>query len=741
MMDMQLLTLPTDERQRSDGDWEDSSERAHEVLRETFGHEEFRPGQKEVIDALVAGSHVLAVMPTGSGKSLCYQIPALLRGGLTLIVSPLIALMEDQVAALRLSGVPADAINSSRSREENLEIWHRARHRASGGEPSILYLSPERLMTEKMLGVVRQQKVSLVVVDEAHCISKWGPSFRPEYEALSEISVHLPDVPIGAFTATADETTRDDIKQKLFRRSASGLLANGWPANGELGKERPASERQGKEPQGTKRPAKLFVAGFDRPNIHLGVEINMGKKAARDRIVEFARAREGQNGIVYCLSRKDTEQMAEDLSEAGIPALAYHAGMSTAERNENQDEFMTRPGMVMVATIAFGMGIDKPDIRYVLHATIPGSVEAYYQELGRAGRDGEPAEALMLYGIRDISRRRSLIDSDSWEASRHGGWTDGVNGNVGDDGLDDSRVAARNARSQSDIDDHLRREHKRLDALIGYCESAKCRRQVLLGYFGEESEPCGNCDLCENPPDVIDGSEVALKVFEAVRSTGKMRFTFGQAHIIDVLRGMNNAKVQKFKHSELAVYGSCASYSKPELLSIIRQLVAGGFLDIDYKSHGSLLLTERSSDLVEGEETFYYRRDAVAAPSKAATQKPADEFKAMVERFRGRDVKDEFLSVSSSLSNANAEGDSETIEPSLAVEDAELFNRLKEFRLALARERNVPAYIVFHDRTLAAMVAGRPKTAAEFGAIPGVGQAKLAEFAEAFTELIREFEA
>lgn len=686
-MDGQLLTLPTFERQRSDCDWEDSGEKAHEVLRETFGHDEFRPGQKEVIDALAAGSHVLAVMPTGSGKSLCYQIPALLRGGLTLIVSPLIALMEDQVSALRLSGVPADAINSSRSREENLEIWHRARRRASRGEPSILYLSPERLMTEKMLGVVCQQKVSLVVVDEAHCISKWGPAFRPEYEALSEISAHLPDVPIGAFTATADETTRDDIMQKLFQQG-----------------------RQGSERQGSRRPAKLFVAGFDRPNIRLGVEINMGKKAARDRIVEFARAREGQNGIVYCLSRKDTEQMAEDLSEAGIPALPYHAGMSTAERSENQDEFMTRPGMVMVATIAFGMGIDKPDIRYVLHATIPASVEAYYQELGRAGRDGEPAEALMLYGIGDISRRRSLIDSDSWEGG---------------------------------LDDHLRREHKRLDALIGYCESAKCRRQVLLGYFGEESGPCGNCDLCENPPDVIDGSEVAQKVFEAVRSTGGKRFTFGQAHIIDVLRGMDNAKVQKFKHSELPVYGSCAGYGKPELLSVIRQLVAGGFLDIDYKSHGSLLLTERSTDLIESRETFHYRRDAVAAPSKAAAQKPADEFKAMVDRFRGRDVKDEFRIPSSSLSQANAEGDPETepIEPSSAVEDAELFNRLKELRLALARERNVPAYIVFHDRTLAAMVAGRPKTTAEFAAVPGVGQAKLAEFAEPFTELIREFEA
>ena len=671
-MDGQLLTLPTFERQRSDCDWEDSGEKAHEVLRETFGHDEFRPGQKEVIDALAAGSHVLAVMPTGSGKSLCYQIPALLRGGLTLIVSPLIALMEDQVSALRLSGVPADAINSSRFREENLEIWHRARRRASRGEPSILYLSPERLMTEKMLKVVCQQKVSLVVVDEAHCISKWGPAFRPEYEALSEISAHLPDVPIGAFTATADETTRDDIMQKLFQQ--------GRPGNGQ---------------QGSRRPAKLFVAGFDRPNIRLGVEINMGKKAARDRIVEFARAREGQNGIVYCLSRKDTEEMTEDLSEAGIPALPYHAGMSTAERNENQDEFMTRPGMVMVATIAFGMGIDKPDIRYVLHATIPASVEAYYQELGRAGRDGEPAEALMLYGIGDISRRRSLIDSDSWEGS---------------------------------LDDHLRREHKRLDALIGYCESAKCRRQVLLGYFGEESGPCGNCDLCENPPDVIDGSEVAQKVFEAVRSTGGKRFTFGQAHIIDVLRGMDNAKVQKFKHSELPVYGSCAGYGKPELLSVIRQLVAGGFLDIDYKSHGSLLLTERSNDLIESREPFHYRRDAVAAPSKAAVQKPADEFKAMVDRFRERDVRDEFSSLSE-VSKLNAEG------------DAELFNRLKELRLALARERNVPAYIVFHDRTLAAMVAGRPKTVAEFAAVPGVGQAKLAEFAEPFTELIREFEA
>ena len=624
---------------------ESSSVRAQKVLRETFGHEEFRLGQEEVIDALVANQHVLAVMPTGSGKSLCYQIPALLRGGLTLVVSPLIALMEDQVAALRLSGVSADAINSSRSREENLEIWHRARRRADKGEPSILYLAPERLMEGRMLEIVRQQNVKLIVVDEAHCISKWGPSFRPEYEALAELSAHLPGVPIGAFTATADETTRDDIMSKLF--SGQG---------------------------------KLFVAGFDRPNIRLGVEFNVGKRAATDRIVEFVRDRAGQSGIVYCLSRKDTEEMAEDLAEAGISALPYHAGMSTAERSYNQDEFMTRPGMVMVATIAFGMGIDKPDIRYVIHATIPGSVEAYYQELGRAGRDSEPAEALMFYGMSDISRRRSLIDSDADES-----------------------------RQPDSSDDHLRREHKRLDALIGYCESAKCRRQVLLGYFGESSEQCGNCDLCENPPDVVDGSEIAQKVLEAVRSTGRKRFTFGQAHIIDVLRGMNNAKVQKFSHSELPIYGSCASYGKPELHSVIRQLVAGGFLDIDYKSHGSLLLTERSEALAEGAESFHYRRDAVL-PSRERMRTPAkpDEFKAMVDHFSGR--------------------------------DADLFNRLKELRLMLARERQVPAYVIFHDRTLAAMVARRPKTTAEFASIPGVGQAKLDEFADAFTALIWEFE-
>lgn len=627
----------------------DLENQAQRVLRETFGHEEFRPGQEEVIDALTAGQHVLAVMPTGSGKSLCYQIPALLRDGLTLVVSPLIALMEDQVAALRLSGVPADAVNSSRSREENLEIWHRARRRVSNGDPHILYLAPERLMESRMLEIVRQQNVKLVVVDEAHCISKWGPSFRPEYETLAELSAHLPDVPIGAFTATADETTRDDIMSKLFGRHG-----------------------------------KLFVAGFDRPNIRLGVEINVGKRAATDRIVGFVRARAGQSGIVYCLSRKDTEQMAEELAEAGIPALPYHAGMTTAERGFNQDEFMTRPGMVMVATIAFGMGIDKPDIRYVIHATIPGSVEAYYQELGRAGRDGEPAEALMLYGIGDISRRRSLIDSD---------------------------IGSGSADSGNDSEGHLRREHKRLDALIGYCESAKCRRQVLLGYFGESSEPCGNCDLCEHPPEVADGSEVAQMVIEAVRSTGRRGFAFGQAHIIDVLRGMNNAKVQKFNHAELPVYSSCASYSKPELLSVVRQLVAGGFLDIDYKSHGSLMLTERSEALAEGTESFHYRRDAVV-PTRDRKKKPAkpDEFKA----------------------RQSSEG--------MSPEDKGLFNRLKELRLDLARERGVPAFVIFHDRTLAAMAARRPKTTDEFAAISGVGQAKLAEFADAFTALIRDFE-
>ena len=399
-----------------------------EVLNDTFGFPEFRPGQEEVIDTIMGGGNVLAVMPTGSGKSLCYQVPAIALPGVTVVVSPLVALMQDQVAALKLAGVAAETINSSRDRGANIETWRSV----SDGTTKLLYLSPERLMTEQMLSALSGLPLSLVVVDEAHCISQWGPAFRPEYADLTRLKELFPETPVAAFTATADEITREDIADKLF----SG-------------------------------DARIFVAGFDRPNISLAVEMKRGWK---QQLKSFLADHEGQSGIVYCLSRKKTEEAAQLMCDEGIRALPYHAGLDAGTRNRNQDIFLTEPGVVMAATIAFGMGIDKPDVRYVFHTDMPGSVEAYYQEIGRAGRDGAPAEACMLYGLDDMRMRRVFIEDEESTPERK------------------------------------RREHKRLDALIGYCEAPECRRRSLLAYFGETTEPCGNCDVCLNPVPLTDGT-------------------------------------------------------------------------------------------------------------------------------------------------------------------------------------------------------------------------------------------
>ena len=419
----------------------DASE-ARRVLKDVFGYDSYRDGQEPVVAAVIAGNGVLAVMPTGSGKSLCFQIPAIVGGGLTVVVSPLVALMEDQVAALRLAGVAAETINSSHDRETNTAAWRRV----AGGETRLLYIAPERLMTEPMLRALGRLELRRIVVDEAHCISRWGPAFRPEYEQLAQLNVRFAEVPIAAFTATADQSTRDDIAAKLFAGAA-----------------------------------KVFVAGFDRPNIRLGVGI---RRDWRGQLLDFVRGRAGQSGIVYCLSRRKTEEAAALLAGEGVAALPYHAGMDKAERAANQDAFMTEAGVVMVATIAFGMGIDKPDVRYVYHTDLPANVEAYYQELGRAGRDGHPAEAHMLHGLDDIRMRRMFIEESTDEA-------------------------------------HRRREHKRLDLLIAYCESPECRRQSLLAYFGEAAAPCGNCDVCENPPRVEDGTVAAQKALSVVHRTGQ----------------------------------------------------------------------------------------------------------------------------------------------------------------------------------------------------------------------------
>jgi len=586
-----------------------------DVLQGTFGFADFRPGQQAVIETLMAGGNVLAVMPTGSGKSLCYQVPAIARAGLTLVVSPLVALMADQVSALKLAGVEAETINSSRDRETNVATWRRV----AAGTTKLLYLSPERLMTAPMLAALDRLPVALIAIDEAHCISQWGPAFRPEYEGLSRLKELFPGVPIAAFTATADEITRADIAAKLFADDV-----------------------------------RTFVAAFDRPNIHLAVQ---PKRGWMRQLLAFLEDRRGASGIVYCLSRKKTEEAARLMTEHGIRALPYHAGMASADRARNQEIFLTEANVVMAATIAFGMGIDKADVRFVFHTDMPGSIEAYYQEIGRAGRDGAPAEARMLYGLDDLRMRRVFIEQEDSD------------------------------------DDRKRREHKRLDALIGYCEAPTCRRRTLLAYFGEAIEACGNCDTCLNPVALTEGTVEAQKALSAVIRTGQR---FGAAHVIDVLLGHATEKVTRFGHDRLPTFGVGAERKKEEWRSILRQLVASGHLKVDIQGFGSLALTESGRVLLKGETPFHYRAD-LARPKAAKSNKKAAA--AAVE---------------------------------LSPEDTALLDSLKQLRRDLARERGVPVYVIFPDRALQEMARRRPRTDEEFATIYGVGQAKLRDFAEVF---------
>ena len=594
---------------------------ARRVLREVFGFADFRPGQEAAIAALLAGRHALTVMPTGSGKSLCFQIPALVTGGLTVVVSPLIALMQDQVAALRLAGVAADCINSANERSQNVAAWRRA----AAGETRLLYMAPERLMTERMLAALARLPVTLFAIDEAHCISQWGPAFRPEYADLCRLRDMFPGVPIAALTATADVVTRNDIAEKLF----GGRVEQ-------------------------------FVLGFDRPNIRLTVEM---KREWKLQLPRFVARHEGESGIVYCLSRNKTEEAAGILTAHGARALPYHAGMEKEEREAHQNVFMTEPGVVIVATIAFGMGIDKADVRYVFHTDLPGSVEAYYQEIGRAGRDGAPAEAHMLYGLEDIRMRRRFIEEEDAGTERK------------------------------------RREHRRLDALLGYCEAPACRRVALLDYFGERIGPCGNCDGCLHPAERHDGTEEARMILSAVQRSGQR---FGAAHVIDILRGSETEKVQRFNHHRIPVFGAGRARDKNDWRSLIRQMVATGFLRLDIAGYGGLALTDAGLDLLRGNGSFHYRADAVLAPALAVRRETAKE---------------------------------EPVAP-LTGDEARLLAALKVLRLDLAKERGVPAYVVFHDRTLIDMARRKPRTREALAGITGVGAAKLEQFAAPFLAAI-----
>lgn len=589
----------------------------HDALKTVFGHDDFRPGQEDVIDTILSGQNVLAVMPTGAGKSLCYQVPSLLLDGTTVVVSPLVALMDNQVAALRANGVAVSCIHSGQDRARNVEEWKRV----SRGEADMLYLSPERLMTDRMLSAMAQIQPPLFVVDEAHCVSKWGPAFRPEYAQLSQLKSLFPDARVAAFTATADEGTRVDIAAQLFG------------GNG-----------------------RMIVQGFDRPNLSLTVQSKVNRSA---QLIDFMKRRKGESGIVYALSRKNTEEHARALVAAGYTALPYHAGMPADVRFENQERFIAEDGIVMVATIAFGMGIDKPDIRFVYHVNLPSSLEAYYQEIGRAGRDGNPADTVLLYGLDDIRMRRQFI-------------------------------------TQEDSDqDHQLREHKRLDALLGYCEASTCRRQVLMAYFGETIPPCGSCDVCENPPERIDATDAAIALFQAVQDTGER---FGANHVIAVARGAETEKIRQFGHDQLPSHGTGERWGDGFFKSLVRQAIATGYLQVDMQRYGRLVVTDAGRKLVSGEGAFLMTEPKAPKPKRERKRKVAPDL--------------------------------------LDQADQELLAKLKGLRRDMARALGKPAFIIFSDATLIDMAQKRPLDRAQMLSVSGVGETKFERFGEAFLDAI-----
>ena len=598
---------------------------AQECLRKTFGFADFRAGQDDIISAILDGRDVLAVMPTGGGKSLCYQLPALLRDGLTIVVSPLIALMRNQVAQLQAYGIAAGALNSSNSRDETAAILDAVANRRL----RLLYVAPERLALSDTKAMVQRAGVSLFAIDEAHCVSQWGHDFRPDYLNLGEIAASLSGVQILALTATADTATRGDILSRLFART----------------------------PQ-------VFVHGFDRPNLRLAMR---GKSDARRQLLDFIAGHKGESGIVYCSARRQTEDLAAFLCEKGIPALHYHAGMDSAARSENQDRFLQEDGLVMVATVAFGMGIDKPDVRFVAHANLPKSIEAYYQEIGRAGRDGLPASTLTLYGLDDMRLRRQQIEES--EAP----------------------------------DEQKRVERRRLDALISLCEAPRCRRQTLLAYFGESAPPCGNCDLCVEGVELVDGTILAQKALSAIARTGER---FGAEHLIAVLRGQATDRITQLNHHHLPTFGVGSDISAQAWRAIFRQLYAGGIIALDVAGYGSWTITARGREVLRGKAAVELRKEA------------------LVERGDKRPPR------SASATGANGQA--------LSGTDAALFEALKAIRRALATEKKVPAYVVFPDKTLLDMVHLKPQTRDQMTMVHGVGAAKLEQYGETFLTAVRE---
>ncbi len=596
-------------------------ESPRDLLHRIFGHADFRGPQQAIIEHIAAGGDALVLMPTGGGKSLCYQVPALLRDGVGVVVSPLIALMQDQVEALRQVGVRAEYLNSTLDAESASRI-----ERAMlAGELDLLYVAPERLLTSRFLSLLDRAKVALFAIDEAHCVSQWGHDFRREYRELTVLHERWPDVPRIALTATADPPTQREIAERLQLEDAQ------W-----------------------------FVSSFDRPNIRYTV---VQKENGKRQLLDFLREHRDEAGIVYCLSRRKVDQTAETLAGLGFKALPYHAGLNAEVRAANQRRFLREDGVVMVATIAFGIGIDKPDVRFVAHVDLPKSLEGYYQETGRAGRDGEPAEAWLCYGLGDMVLLKQMIEQSE----------------------------AGEERKQL--------ERRKLDQLLGYCESMQCRRQVLLAGFGETyPQPCGYCDNCLQPANSWDATQAARKALSCVYRTGQR---FGAVHLIDVLRGGEGERIRQFGHDKLSTYGIGADLDAKTWRGVFRQLVAAGLLEVDAEGFGGLRLTDASRAVLTGGQTVVLRKELPSKKSRDRDSGPRTG-----------------LPVQS--------------------QDLHLFQALRDMRARLAKEQNVPAYVIFHDSTLRNIAERRPDSMGELAQVGGIGGAKLERYGAEVLEVVRE---
>ncbi|MFK0247276.1 DNA helicase RecQ [Amycolatopsis azurea] len=599
---------------------------ALETLNRVFGYDDFRGDQHAIVEHVIAGGDALVLMPTGGGKSLCYQIPALVRPGVGVVISPLIALMQDQVDALRNLGVRAGFLNSTQDYAER----NRVEAAFLSGELDLLYLAPERLSVEATVRLLDRGKISLFAIDEAHCVSQWGHDFRPDYLMLSAVHERWPDVPRIALTATATKATHAEIASRLNLEDA-----------------------------------RHFVASFDRPNIQYRI---VGKNSPQRQLLELLRTEhKGDAGIVYCLSRNSVEKTADFLVENGIPAVPYHAGLDARTRAKHQSRFLREDGLIVVATIAFGMGIDKPDVRFVAHLDLPKSVEGYYQETGRAGRDGLPSTAWLAYGLQDVVQQRKMIDTSEGSEA------------------------------------HKRQLSAHLNAMLALCETVECRRVQVLSYFGQKSEPCGNCDTCLTPPETWDGTVPAQKILSTiVRLQNERRQKFGAGQIVDILLGKTTPKVAQHGHDSLKVFGIGTELKEPEWRGVVRQLLAQGLAAVE-GDYGSLVLTEGSAEVLNGQRKVQLRREPERA-AKAAARSSAKKAAAA----------------------------------DMPAEAAPVFELLRSWRAAAAKEQGVPAYVIFHDATLRQIATKRPATLQELGTVSGVGENKLAKYGEQILETLAE---